>query len=135
MIAGHAMNIWAIAAVAALGAMFLDIVLCTSILYCDWRSRKARREERKRDRILMQSNAAAEAHRILHGVSGSSGGDGNVDLEMGNKSKKTKKRISSGGGSRANSRRSRATTMTIMIGHQREHYRWLYQVQVVKLRI
>ena len=55
----------------------------------------------------MQSNAAAEAHHILHG---GGSGDGKVDLEMGNKKKKTKKRISGsgggGGGSRANSCRS-----------------------------
>ena len=115
MIAGHPMNVWAIAAVAALGAMFLVIVLCTSILYCDWRTRRLRRDERKRDRIIMQTSAAAEAHRALHGGSGGDGKGGGgyvVDLEMGNKSKK-KKRISSGGGggggaggSRASSRRS-----------------------------
>lgn len=119
MIAGHPMNVWAIAAVAALGAMFLVIVLCTSILYCDWRARRLRRDGRKRDRIIMQTSAAAEAHRALHGGSGS-GGDGKgggiggcvVDLEMGNNKSKKKKRISSAsgggggaGGSRAGSRR------------------------------
>ena len=46
---GGGLNIWAVAAVAALGAMFLVIVLCTSILYCDWRKRREWRE-RKRER-------------------------------------------------------------------------------------
>ena len=46
------MNIWAVAAVAALGAMFLVIVLCTSILYCDWRKRKDRRERKREERAL-----------------------------------------------------------------------------------
>eukprot|EP00581_Thalassiosira_minuscula_P006558 CAMPEP_0183743390 /NCGR_PEP_ID=MMETSP0737-20130205/65195_1 /TAXON_ID=385413 /ORGANISM="Thalassiosira miniscula, Strain CCMP1093" /LENGTH=851 /DNA_ID=CAMNT_0025979009 /DNA_START=158 /DNA_END=2713 /DNA_ORIENTATION=- len=55
------MNIWAIAAVAALGAMFCVIILCTSILYCDWRKRKERRE-RKRERSLAMANAAAAAN-------------------------------------------------------------------------
>ena len=40
-------NIWAIAAVAALGAMFVTIILCTSILYCDWRKRKERRNHKR----------------------------------------------------------------------------------------
>ncbi|KAL7540716.1 hypothetical protein ACHAXR_011305 [Thalassiosira sp. AJA248-18] len=53
------MNTWAVAAVAALGAMFLVIVLCTSILYCDWRKRKERRENKKRERH--QAMAAAQA--------------------------------------------------------------------------
>ncbi|KAL7489423.1 hypothetical protein ACHAW6_015017 [Cyclotella cf. meneghiniana] len=37
-------NIWAVAAVAALGAMFLTILMCTTVLWCDWRKRKARKE-------------------------------------------------------------------------------------------
>lgn len=40
-------SIWAIAAVVALGAMFLTIILCTSILYCDYRKRKQRMEQRR----------------------------------------------------------------------------------------
>ena len=51
---GNDMNIWAVAAVAALGAMFLVIVTCTSILYCDWRKRKERRERRRERAFIMQ---------------------------------------------------------------------------------
>jgi len=40
-------NVWAIAAVAALGAMFLTIILCTTVLYCDWRKRKERRNRKR----------------------------------------------------------------------------------------
>jgi hypothetical protein len=40
-------NIWAIAAVSALGAMFLTILLCTTVLYCDWRKRRARRDAKR----------------------------------------------------------------------------------------
>lgn len=40
-------SIWAIAAVVALGAMLLTIILCTSILYCDYRKRKERVEQRR----------------------------------------------------------------------------------------
>ena len=51
---GSDMNIWAVAAVAALGAMFIVIVTCTSILYCDWRKRKERRERRRERAFMMQ---------------------------------------------------------------------------------
>jgi len=51
---GNDMNIWAVAAVAALGAMFIVIVTCTSILYCDWRKRKERRERRRERAFIMQ---------------------------------------------------------------------------------
>jgi len=40
-------NVWAIAAVVALGAMFITIIMCTSILYCDYRKRKLRMEQRR----------------------------------------------------------------------------------------
>ncbi|KAL7491676.1 hypothetical protein ACHAWT_000983 [Skeletonema menzelii] len=40
-------SIWAIAAVVALGAMFLTIIMCSSILYCDYRKRKQRMEQRR----------------------------------------------------------------------------------------
>lgn len=40
-------SIWAIAAVVALGAMFLTIILCTSVLYCDYRKRKQKMEQRR----------------------------------------------------------------------------------------
>lgn len=40
-------SVWAIAAVVALGAMFLTIILCTSILYCDYRKRKQRMDQRR----------------------------------------------------------------------------------------
>ena len=52
------MNIWAVAAVAALGAMFLVVVLCTSIMYCDWRKRRDRREK-KRERAAARANNAS----------------------------------------------------------------------------
>lgn len=45
-------NIWAIAAVAALGAMFLTILMCTTILWCDWRKRKARKERMKEEKMM-----------------------------------------------------------------------------------
>jgi len=57
VIMGQAMNVWAIAAVAALGAMFLVIVLCTSILYCDWRGRRRRRERKRAERTASAGNA------------------------------------------------------------------------------
>ena len=57
VIMGQAMNVWAIAAVAALGAMFLVIVLCTSILYCDWRGRRRRRERKRAERNASAGNA------------------------------------------------------------------------------
>jgi hypothetical protein len=40
-------SVWAIAAVVALGAMFLTIIMCSSILYCDYRKRKQRMEQRR----------------------------------------------------------------------------------------
>ena len=40
-------SVWAIAAVVSLGAMFLTIILCTFIIYCDYRKRKQRMEERR----------------------------------------------------------------------------------------
>lgn len=40
-------SVWAIAAVVALGAMFITIIMCTSILYCDYRKRKQRMEQRR----------------------------------------------------------------------------------------
>jgi len=55
------MNIWAVAAVAALGAMFLVIVMCTSILYCDWRKRRDRRE-RKREARQANHHANVNGH-------------------------------------------------------------------------
>ncbi len=40
-------SVWAIAAVVALGAMVITIIMCTSILYCDYRKRKQRMEQRR----------------------------------------------------------------------------------------
>jgi hypothetical protein len=76
-----------LATVTALGAMFLvTVVLCTSILYCDWRTRKLRRDERK------QTSAAAEAD--------------DIDLEMGNKNKRSASGGGAGGSRTSSSRRS-----------------------------
>mmetsp|Transcript_32291 Transcript_32291/g.73774 ORF Transcript_32291/g.73774 Transcript_32291/m.73774 type:complete len:704 (+) Transcript_32291:182-2293(+) len=57
-------SVWAVAAVSALGAMFLVISCCTGILYCDWKKRRNRRDARRKER--------AEA-RGVH-VPGSGGG-------------------------------------------------------------
>jgi len=59
------MNIWAIAAVAALAAMLLVILFCTSILYCDWRKRRECRE-RKKERMAAMNAASAAATSSNH---------------------------------------------------------------------
>lgn len=57
-------SVWAIAAVVALGAMFLTIILCTSILYCDYRKRKQRMEERRStNRHERRKNKQNGAHK------------------------------------------------------------------------
>ena len=86
------MNIWAVAAVAALGAMFLVIILCTSILYCDWRKRKLRRERKREERAhAMQMAAIANANGSMskksYSAQGSKRGASNntyVNLEIDN---------------------------------------------------
>ncbi|KAL7463801.1 hypothetical protein ACHAXS_004153, partial [Conticribra weissflogii] len=60
-------NVWAIAAVAALGAMFLTIILCTTVLYCDWRKRK---ERRNRKRTV---TAGRDSHLHAHGYGNANG--------------------------------------------------------------
>jgi hypothetical protein len=77
VIMGQSMNIWAIAAVAALGAMFLVIILCTSILYCDWRGRKRRREKKRAERTASRSaglSSSSEPRATAGGDDGSGTG-------------------------------------------------------------
>ncbi len=50
VVMGQAVNVWAVAAVTALGAMLLVIVLCTGILYCNWWGRRRRRERKRAKR-------------------------------------------------------------------------------------
>jgi hypothetical protein len=64
MIAGHAMNIWAIAAVAALGAMFLVIVLCTSI--CTVIGVHERHDGRKASVIVYLCNPTQRQRYIVY---------------------------------------------------------------------
>eukprot|EP00571_Detonula_confervacea_P007934 CAMPEP_0172313690 /NCGR_PEP_ID=MMETSP1058-20130122/20773_1 /TAXON_ID=83371 /ORGANISM="Detonula confervacea, Strain CCMP 353" /LENGTH=793 /DNA_ID=CAMNT_0013027389 /DNA_START=15 /DNA_END=2396 /DNA_ORIENTATION=+ len=79
---GDSMNIWAVAAVAALGAMFLVIIMCTSILYCDWRKRKERRE-RKRERQAAATMANGNASGSIYRSAVSKKGSGkSVDLHV-----------------------------------------------------
>mmetsp|Transcript_6443 Transcript_6443/g.11209 ORF Transcript_6443/g.11209 Transcript_6443/m.11209 type:complete len:809 (+) Transcript_6443:183-2609(+) len=79
------MNIWAVAAVAALGAMFLVIVLCTSILYCDWRKRKERREK-KRERAMMAAAASNDGNRNYHRNNGNNKKGSITSIKSSNKS-------------------------------------------------
>eukprot|EP00804_Cyclotella_cryptica_P027335 CCRYP_016206-RC/>CCRYP_016206-RC protein AED:0.23 eAED:0.27 QI:0/0/0/1/0/0/2/0/822 len=64
-------NIWAIAAVAALGAMFLTILMCTTVLWCDWRKRKARKERMREHKEFIkqqqqQQNNASSNDDYFH---------------------------------------------------------------------
>ncbi len=56
------MNVWAVAAVAALGAMLLVIVLCTGILCCDWRGRRRRRERKRAERSAAGGRGGRRSH-------------------------------------------------------------------------
>lgn len=53
-------NIWAIAAVAALGAMFLTILMCTTVLWCDWRKRKARKERIREEKLMKAQQSSGD---------------------------------------------------------------------------
>lgn len=81
---GSSMNIWAVAAVAALGAMFLVIVLCTSILYCDWRKRKLRRERKREERQVQMREMQGRDLASKKGGSSKKSHDLEVEVEDGN---------------------------------------------------
>ncbi len=62
VIMGQTVNVWAVATVAALGAMLLIIVLCTGILYCDWRGRRRRRERKRANRGAAGGRGGRRSH-------------------------------------------------------------------------
>jgi hypothetical protein len=62
IVMGQAVNVWAVAAVAALWAMLLIIVLCTGILYCDWRGRRRRRETKRAKRGAAGGQGGRKSH-------------------------------------------------------------------------
>ena len=81
VVMGQAVNVWAVAAVAALGAMLLIIVLCTGILYCDWRGRRRRRERKRAERGAAGGRGGQRSHdpEGMEGggvVGGGGGGEG-----------------------------------------------------------
>ncbi len=59
---GQAVNVWAVTAVAALRAMLLVIVLCTGILYCNWRGRRRRRERKRAERGAAGDRGGRRSH-------------------------------------------------------------------------
>jgi len=60
-------NIWAIAAVAALGAMFLTVLACTTILWCDWRKRKAKKEQLQQQKFFKQQQQQQQEQQQANG--------------------------------------------------------------------
>ncbi len=77
VVMGQAVNVWAIATVAALGAMLLVIVICTGILYCDWQGRR-RRSKRKRAK---RGAAGGRGGRRSHDPKGVEGCSNNAFLQ------------------------------------------------------
>jgi hypothetical protein len=80
IVMGQAVNVWAIATVAALGAMLLVIVLCTGLLYCDWQGRRRRRERKRAERGAAGGWGGRRSHDPEgaegHGVLGGGGEEG-----------------------------------------------------------
>jgi hypothetical protein len=62
VVMGQAVNVWAVAAVAALEAMLLVIVLCMGILYCDWQGRRRRRERKRAKRGAAGGRGGQRSH-------------------------------------------------------------------------
>ncbi len=87
VVMGQAVNVWAVAAVAALGAMLLVILLCTGILYCDWQGRRRRRERKRAERGAAGGRGGRRSHDPKgaegDGVLGGGGGGKGVEKKGG----------------------------------------------------
>ncbi|KAL3792019.1 hypothetical protein ACHAW5_009294 [Stephanodiscus triporus] len=90
VIGGTPVNVWAVAAVAALGAMFLVVVLCTSALYCDWRGRRNRRRRDRKRRAGGRTTTTAAA-RGGAARSAADAGGGDVEMTSGARAANNKK--------------------------------------------